>query len=153
MSSQHLYDTDFYAWTQDQAQKLREVRDTRLDAEHLAEEVADLGRSELRAVTSHLKQMLVHLLKIAYSSADAPQAGWLAEARMHRDEALSALSPSMMQRLDLARIWSTAGATANDALAGFGEPAIPQDLACPFTLDELLSEDLDLRAAVSRLTP
>jgi hypothetical protein len=153
MSSQRLYDTDFYAWTQDQARKLREVRDNRLDAEHLAEEVADLGRSELRAVTSHLKQMLVHLLKIAYSPADAPLAGWLAVARMHRDEALSALSPSMMQRLDLARIWSTARATANDALAGFGEPAIPQDLACPFTLEELLLEDLDLRAAVQRLTP
>jgi hypothetical protein len=44
MSSQRLYDTDFYAWPQDQAAKLREVRDNRLDAENLAEEVADLGQ-------------------------------------------------------------------------------------------------------------
>ena len=53
MASERLYDTDFYAWTQDQARKLREVRDNRLDAEHLAEEVADLGKSELRAVKAH----------------------------------------------------------------------------------------------------
>jgi hypothetical protein len=152
MAGQRLYDTDFYAWTQDQAAKLREVRDNRLDAENLAEEVADLGRSELRAVGSHLKQMLVHLLKIAYSPVDAPRAGWLAEARLHHDEALDALSPSMMQRLDLPRIWRNARAAANDALAGFGDPAIPEDLACPFTLDELLCEDFDVRAAVERLT-
>ena len=104
MSSQRLYDTDFYAWTQDQAEKLREVRGNRLDAEHLAEEVADLGRSELRAAGSPLKQMLMHQLKIAYSPADAPRSGWLAEARLHHGEAIAALSPSMKPRLDLARI-------------------------------------------------
>ena len=153
MSYQRLYDTDFYAWTQDQAQKLREVRDNRLDAENLAEEVADLGRSELRAVSSHLKQMMLHLLKIAYSPADAPQAGWLAEARLHHDEAVSAFSPSMKPRLNLQRIWTNARTAANDALAGFGDPAIPADLRCPFTLDELLSEDFDVRDAAARLTP
>ena len=153
MSSQRLYDTDFYAWTQDQAEKLREVRGNRLDAEHLAEEVADLGRSELRAVGSHLKQMLMHQIKIAYSPADAPRSGWLAEARLHHGEAIAALSPSMTPRIELARFWANARAAANDALAGFGDPAIPEDIACPFTLDELLSDDFDVRAAAERLTP
>ena len=41
-----LYDIDFYAWTQEQAAALREHfrGDNRLDVEHLAEEVEDLGR-------------------------------------------------------------------------------------------------------------
>ena len=77
MSSQRLDDTDFYAWTQQQAEKLREVRDNRLDAENLAEEVADLGKSEQRTVTSHLDQVLIHLLKAAYSPADQPRTAGL----------------------------------------------------------------------------
>ena len=72
MSQQRLYDTDFYAWTQDQAQKLREVRDNRLDAEHLAEEVADLGRAELRATQHNIERCLEHLRKLAASPASAP---------------------------------------------------------------------------------
>ena len=59
----------------------------------------------------------------------------------------------MTPRIDLARFWANARAAANDALAGFGDPAIPEDIACPFTLDELLSDDFDVRAAAERLTP
>ena len=49
-----LYDEDFYAWTQQQAEALRThfKGDNRLDVEHLAEEVEDLGKSELQAVES-----------------------------------------------------------------------------------------------------
>ncbi|MBK1667703.1 hypothetical protein CKO28_06600 [Rhodovibrio sodomensis] len=48
MPGDPLYDTDFYAWPQQQARLLLEVRDNRLDAENLAEEVADLANSGLR---------------------------------------------------------------------------------------------------------
>jgi Domain of unknown function DUF29 len=51
-----LYDTDYYAWTQDQAATLRELAasrsNMRLDLSQLAEEVEDLGRNELRTVSS-----------------------------------------------------------------------------------------------------
>jgi hypothetical protein len=153
MSSQRLYDTDFYAWTQQQAQKLREVRDNRLDAENLAEEVADLGKSELRAVTSHLDQMLIHLLKAAYSPADQPRTGWLNEADLHHREMLKAFTPSMRQKIDLAGSWRTAVRVTNRDLADYGEPQLAADNPCPLTLDDLLSEDFDVEAAVARLTP
>jgi hypothetical protein len=59
-----LYDEDFYAWTQQQAQTLREQfrGDNRLDIEHLAEEVEDLGKSQLQSVESYLQQIMAHLL-------------------------------------------------------------------------------------------
>jgi hypothetical protein len=151
MSSQHLYDTDFYAWTQEQAQKLREVRDNRLDAEHLAEEVADLGKSELRALTSHLDQLLIHLLKAAYSPADPPRTGWLNEADLHHREMLKAFTPSMRRKIDLTGSWQTAVRVTNRELAQHGEPRMAADTPCPFMLDDLLTEDFDVDAAVSQL--
>jgi len=152
MSSEHLYDTDFYAWTQQQAEKLREVRDNRLDAENLAEEVADLGKSELRAVTGHLDQLLIHLLKAAYSPAEVPKHGWLNEADLHHREMLKAFSPSMRQKIDLASSWRTAVRQTNRELAAYGEAQLPPDTPCPFTLDDLLSANFDIDGAIARLT-
>ena len=46
-----LYQTDYYAWTRQQAAALRELAaaraNTTLDLENLAEEVEKLGRSDL----------------------------------------------------------------------------------------------------------
>jgi hypothetical protein len=151
MSSQRLYDTDFYAWTQDQAEKLREVRDNRLDAANLAEEVADLGDSKLQATKGHLRQMLIHLLKAAYSPADRPKAGWLAEIGLHHAEALDHYSPSMHAKIDLDRLWQQALTYAGRALSDHGAPGLPSGLTCPFTLDDLLAEEFDVDAAVARL--
>jgi hypothetical protein len=152
MAGQRLYDTDFYAWTQDQAAKLRAVRDNRLDAENLAEEVADLGDNKLQACKSHIRQMLIHLLKIAYSPADFHKGGWAAEVGLHHALALDHFSPSMRARIELERLWQQALTYTNRALAHYGEPAIPAALACPFTLDALLADTFDVDAAVRRLS-
>ncbi len=151
MASERLYDTDFYAWTQQQAEKLREVRDNRLDAENLAEEVADLGRSELQATKGHLRQMLIPLIKAAFSPADQPNAGWRAEVGLHHAQALDHVSSSMRDKIDLPRLWQQALTYAGRALADYGEPDLPADLPCPYTLDELLSDAFDVDAAVDRL--
>src|SRR6266436_7570731 len=73
------YDDDFYAWTQYQAEVLRSLRtrDNRFDREHLAEEIADLGKSERDAVRSQVRRILEHFLKLAYSRAADPRYGWM----------------------------------------------------------------------------
>ncbi len=152
MSSQRLYDTDFYAWTQEQAEKLREVRDNRLDAQNLAEEVADLGKSELRAVEAHLLQLFIHLLKAAFSPADAPKASWRGEIRQHQLLLRKAFWPSMRAKIELSELWATAVGTANDQLAEWGEPTLRLDLPCPFDLDDLTAGDFDIDAAIARLS-
>ena len=77
----HLYDQDFYAWTQEQAQALRTHfrGDNRLDVEHLAEEIEDLGTSELKALESQVVNILAHFLKLDYSSLDWPRNHWRQE--------------------------------------------------------------------------
>ena len=62
-----LYETDFVAWTREQAAELRRLRDarinSRLDLEQLAEEIEDLGKEQRAAVRSQVQRIIEHLLK------------------------------------------------------------------------------------------
>src|SRR3984893_3776464 len=58
-----LYETDFYVWTQEQAQLLRERRFDDLDLDNLVDEVQSVGSSEKRESRNRLKVLLTHLLK------------------------------------------------------------------------------------------
>jgi uncharacterized damage-inducible protein DinB len=60
------YDTDFYQWTQQQADLLRQGALSALDRENLAEEIESMGKSGQRAVESYLRNILLHLLKWQY---------------------------------------------------------------------------------------
>jgi hypothetical protein len=56
------YETDFYAWTQEQAQALRARQGEALDWNNLAEEIESMGRSDADALASQLTRLLMHLL-------------------------------------------------------------------------------------------
>lgn len=61
-----LYETDFYAWTQEQARLLRQRRWADLDLDNLIDEVESVGGSEKREIGSRLTVLLAHLLKWKY---------------------------------------------------------------------------------------
>jgi len=71
MDRRSLYDDDIYAWTQQQAEVLRRLAETRrdlpneLDLENVAEEIEDVGKSELHRVESFVRLILLHLVKAA----------------------------------------------------------------------------------------
>lgn len=58
-----LYEDDFYAWTQAQAQTLRRRAHNAIDWDNLAEEIESVGRSDKREIRSRLTVLLHHLLK------------------------------------------------------------------------------------------
>ncbi|MBV9250584.1 MAG: DUF29 domain-containing protein [Acetobacteraceae bacterium] len=58
-----LYDADVLLWSEQQAELLRRRAANALDWENLAEEIEDVGRSQLNAVESLLTQALLHYLK------------------------------------------------------------------------------------------
>ena len=62
----------FY-WTQTQADALRAKNWAVLDLEHLAEEIESLGKSDRRAIVSHLERLLLHLLKWGHDPAREPR--------------------------------------------------------------------------------
>jgi len=69
MVTASLYDTDFYKWSQEQAQLLRLGRFNEIDRNHIIEEIEDMGKSQKRALSSRLEVLLMHLLKWQYQVA------------------------------------------------------------------------------------
>jgi hypothetical protein len=57
------YDTDFYAWTQAQADAIRAKDLARMDIAHLADEIEGLGIVDEHAITRQLHRLRQHLLK------------------------------------------------------------------------------------------
>ena len=154
-----LYDTDILAWSQRQAAVLRDLAARRdlpneLDLDHVAEEIEDVGRSELNAVQSFIRLCLVHIVKAACFPRAELAPKWGEEAvRFHRD-ALDRLTPSMPGSIDLDAIWRRAVREAEQSLSLYGE-ALPPSLpvTCPFDLNSLTATSFDLRAAIESLKP
>ena len=57
------YEKDFYAWTQEQANLIRQGKFNEIDTLHIIDEIESMGRSEKRALKSRLAVLLMHLLK------------------------------------------------------------------------------------------
>ena len=100
-----LYDEDFLAWTKQQAKALRAAAtagsNLRLDWEHLAEEVEDLGKSDRRELRSQIRRIIRHLAKLQWSPAIDPRRGWRESIRDARSEIQDVLvdSPSLAREL------------------------------------------------------
>ena len=62
----HSYDAAIIAWANEQARLLREGQFSKLDIEHIAEEIEDVGKSEKRELRNSMAVLLAHLLKWQY---------------------------------------------------------------------------------------
>ena len=140
------YDEDFYAWTMEQATRLREAAasgaNLPLDWENLAEEIESMGRSDFRGVRSFMIRIVEHLLKLEYSPAADPRNGWRESVGNARTEANLILddSPSLQRRVDeaLALTWKDGRRHAAEGLErdGGGDRELPKD--CPYTAEQVL---------------
>jgi hypothetical protein len=142
------YDDDFYAWTRDQAKHLRAQRSLRqnepLDWHELAEEVEDLGRSELHTCQSLTDQIIAHLLKLQFSGATEPRVGWRTELAAFRASLRRRLTPSIRRKIE-AQLEDHFAEARNLVLPGF-ETYEPDRLGllpktCPYTFAQILSPD------------
>ena len=149
------YDDDFYAWTQDQASALRDLAPTlvgnRVDIDHVAEEIEDLGKRELREVESYLRQLLVHILKLGALPQTQERAHWIAEAEEFQARATETFKPSMRRAMDMQRVWALARRSAVTNVAEMGGDPADLPTACPFDLDTLVSPEFDLHAVLAGL--
>ena len=58
-----LYDEDFFEWTRRNAELLRAGQLDQADIGHIAEEIEDMGRRDLKELNSRMRVLLIHLLK------------------------------------------------------------------------------------------
>jgi hypothetical protein len=135
-----LYDEDFYAWTQEQAELLRRggAGANRLDVELIAEEIEDLGKSELHACQSLCEHIIEHLLKLEHSGLADPARHWRQEIVEWRLQLERKLTRSIVAKLNLDERYRN----ALRLLRSFDEDApglmaeVPAQ--CPYSLDQII---------------
>jgi hypothetical protein len=134
------YEADFYAWTQDQAEKLRARRHNEIDWENLAEEIESVGRSDRRSIRSNLHVILLHLLKWQYQSENR-KGGWAASISEHRDRMRRIIedSPSLASVPGEA-IEHEYAAARRRACMETGMPLDRFPERCPYSVSEVLDE-------------
>ena len=66
ITNHELHDKDFYAWTKETAQLLKNGKISEVDIMNVAEELEDMGNSDKRGVVSQLSRLITHLLKWKY---------------------------------------------------------------------------------------
>jgi hypothetical protein len=151
-----LYDRDVLLWSEQQADLIRRLargeRVNDVDWAHVAEEIEDVGLSELHGVESYLNRILVHLLKIHGWPGFSAAAHWRGEIVAFQGEAERRFAPSMRQRIDLEKIYGQARRQLAKLRLG-GNPAFAPPAACPVTLDQLLTAEPEaLEAAFGATT-
>jgi hypothetical protein len=136
-----LYDTDFYAWANEQAALLRAGRLSEADVENIAEEIESMGRSERSELVNRLAVLLIHLLKWRYQPGLRGRS-WGLTIEEQRDALQDHLAdnPSLKSQLDelVARAYRRARINAER------ETHLPRTTfpsTCPFTFDEAMNPD------------
>jgi Domain of unknown function DUF29 len=96
-----LYETDYYAWIQEQVRALRDGRPEHLDSENVAEELEDLGKNLRRELQSRIEVILAHMLKLVYQPEKrTPSWGNTIHEQRMRLEDLLAKNTSLRSHLD-----------------------------------------------------
>jgi hypothetical protein len=134
------YEKDFYSWTQEQANLLRNGQFNSLDIPNLIEEIETMGRSEKRELESRLTVLLLHLLKWKYQEARRGRSWELSiiEQRLKFEETLEenpGLKPKLDEILTKAYKFAIIQASRETKISRNVFPEI-----CPWTLDEITNE-------------
>ena len=102
-----LYERDFAAWSQQQAEALRAAArggsNQPLDWENLAEEIEDLGRSQCSALRSQIMRIIQHLVKLEYSPSVEPRNGWRRSILLARLQAQKRIEENPSLKAELGR--------------------------------------------------
>lgn len=102
-TSTNLYETDFYAWTQEQAELIRTGQWEQIDRSNLIEEIESLGRQQRQELRNRLGVLIGHLLKWQYQPQQR-SSSWLATIRVQRRDIARLLqeNPSLQPDLEVA---------------------------------------------------
>lgn len=137
-SSLSLYERDFYAWTQEQAQLLRSRQWSQVDLQNLIEEIESLGKQQRQELRNRLSILIGHLLKWEYQP-HCRSRSWLATIRIQRIDVAELLedNPSLKPYLEEA----LHRAYLKGVEFAAGETNLPNPTflpECPYGLTEIL---------------
>ena len=142
LKARHGYEDDYVGWLNEQAALLRAGELDALDRENIAEELESLGRSDRRALSSHLEVVMLHMLKMHMQPALRTRS-WKLSLNASRKAVEDILedSPSLRRQLPalMTRHYKRAMDRAVDETM-LAEAAFPK--TPPFSLDQVLGEEV-----------
>lgn len=138
------YETDILDWSERQAALLRRLSagervNEGIDWENVIEEIESVGRSELKAVQSHIVLALLDDLRIrAWPQVRAVEY-WRDEGLSHLVNARQHFEPGMRSRIDLGKLYREALRSMPETIEGKPPLSVPE--VCPVSLEEMLAEE------------
>lgn len=141
MHTTKLYETDFYAWTQEQVNLLKTQQWNEIDTVNLIEEIEALGRKERQELRNRLGVLLGHILKWQLQP-DKRSNSWLGTIREQRIQIKLLLedSPSLKPYLEQALLDAyQLGLALAMRETDLGEQVFPK--VCPYTLEQALNSE------------
>jgi hypothetical protein len=133
-----LYELDFYAWTQEQANLLQKKKWDCLDIPNLIEEIESLGKQERRELKNRLGVLLGHLLKWEFQPHHRSRS-WFATIREQRFQVQQLLKESPSLKPYLTEALDTAYQSALNLAVGetsLSYAVFPED--CPYNPEQML---------------
>lgn len=135
------YEEDFALWSAEQAALLRAGQFDRVDQQHIAEEIEDLGESQRSEIESRMSVLLAHLLKWQFQP-EARSNRWLATIVEQRTRIARRIKKSPSLRSYPALVLGEEYPVAR--LHAAGETERPLSLfpeTCPYTIEQVLDPD------------
>ncbi len=131
--SELLYETDYFLWLEKQAIAIKNRDVEGLDWDNLLEEIEYLGREQINAVNSLLKQIIIHRLKLDYTSEIYSRHHWKCEINAFIDDLEDKLTNAIRNKIDLKKPYIRAKRTVLEQY----KLHLPQQ--CPYSLDQLIT--------------
>jgi uncharacterized protein DUF29 len=139
-SRRSLHDSDFYAWSLEQAALLRAGRIGEAEVDTIAEEIESMGKAEKRELVSRLTVLLLHLLKWRHQPSHRGKS-WRLTIGNARNEITDHLedNPSLKAILDSAMEQAYRSARLKAAIeTEFDEDEFPT--RCPWSFTDAMDE-------------
>ena len=132
-----LYDTDFMAWCEYQAEALRAKDFKNLDLINLIEEISDMGREQFNKTASLTRQIIIHILKLQAFPNDQAVEHWRDEIEAFQDSLDDIISGSIRYRFQQQETFAAQQAKALKRLQRKYPDTKFQPLK-PMSLDEII---------------
>ena len=139
------HDEDFYGWAVNTAFLLKNHQYDEVDMDSVIEEVLKMGASDKHALTSYLRELLLHLLKWEYQPT-YQCASWQISINKQRDAVLDILeySPGLKKFLPELQFKAYKRACSEAALqTGIDKNTFPKD--CPYSFEQVMDEEFCLK--------
>jgi len=149
MSTQTLYDKDFYAWVYHHIELVKEKRWDEIDTDILIDELENMAKRDRHELVSHLIILIAHLLKWQFQHQKLSEQwyefdgkSWkrsIDEQRVQIEEQLE-MSPSLKPFFSQA----VTKAYQRAVVLAIKETELPKTtfpVNCPYTIEQLTDED------------